>query len=64
MNFTPLALFLERLVHKQKKHKSRIIKEMKAALENNKKIQIIDILASPSLQIIKSSHVNKYLLYS
>ncbi|KAM3134202.1 hypothetical protein pb186bvf_013720 [Paramecium bursaria] len=63
-DFNPLSLFLERLIYKQRKHKSRIIKEFKAALDKNKSIQIIDILSQNSIHFCKQFDFNKYLLYS
>ncbi|CAD8073915.1 unnamed protein product [Paramecium sonneborni] len=65
LGFTPLALFLDRLLYKQKKHKSRIIKELKAAQENNsnKGVPVLDILSLSAINFIKHFNFNKYLLY-
>ncbi|CAD8160742.1 unnamed protein product [Paramecium pentaurelia] len=65
LGFTPLALFLDRLLYKQKKHKSRIIKELKAAQEtnNNKGIQVLEILSQSIINFIKHFNFSKYLLY-
>ncbi|CAK71913.1 unnamed protein product (macronuclear) [Paramecium tetraurelia] len=65
LGFTPLALFLDRLVYKQKKHKSRIIKELKAAQETNtnKGVQVLEILSQTVINIIKHFNFSKYLLY-